>query len=100
MTSSSTTEVATRPPSAAAAAWPFIGHLARIGFALVFLWAAVSKVVDPPLFSEQIAGYGLTPAAWSKHAAARRCGTHFMYRKQCLQISMRLAGRRQHAHPC
>ncbi len=43
----------------------WIGHLARLALALVYLAAVATKSVDVSYFAEQIAEYGVTPAAWA-----------------------------------
>jgi uncharacterized membrane protein YphA (DoxX/SURF4 family) len=40
-------------------ALPWLGHLARISLGLVFVFAGMTKIVDPAEFGHQIAGYGI-----------------------------------------
>ena len=40
-------------------ALPWIGHLARIGLGLVFLFAGATKMLDPAEFGRQVAAYGI-----------------------------------------
>lgn len=48
---------------------PKLTLAARIGLGLVFLWAAVPKIADPPGFAKAIWAYELFPA-WSLHPLA------------------------------
>jgi uncharacterized membrane protein YphA (DoxX/SURF4 family) len=45
------------PPRRPASRW--LGHLARLGLGLIFVFAGLTKIADPVEFGYQIAGYGV-----------------------------------------
>lgn len=48
---------------------PRLSLLVRLGLGLVFIWAALPKIVDPPGFAKAIWAYDLFPG-WSLHGLA------------------------------